>query len=357
MKGFDFILGSEGKGEPGERAPGAEMAEAREDEVYDLIIVGGGPAGLSAAVYAARKRLRVLLVSKDIGGQVLLTSEVENYIGYQYIDGRELIEKFRTQVEQFPIAMALGEEVISIAAKDPASAGGPQGGGLRRLFAVRTASGRSFSGKSLIVATGKRSRPLNVPGERELIGRGVSYCATCDAPLFGGQHVAVVGGGNSAFTAVNDLVKIAEKIYVINVLPNWQADQVLIDRAMASGKVEGLAGYEVKEIVGRGRVEAIRVASKEKGEEKEIPVKGVFIEIGLIPNSEPVKGFLETNKYGEIIVDCGCETSQEGVFAAGDVTTVPEKQIIVAAGEGAKAALGAYKYLLMESGGVLKWQC
>ncbi|MCD6166439.1 FAD-dependent oxidoreductase [bacterium] len=301
--------------------------------MYELIIIGGGPAGLTAAVYSARKRIDTLLVTKDIGGQVVLTAEVENYMGYEYITGKELIEKFKQQVYQFPIAIKENTEVIQIEKED-------------KIFTVGTSAGENYRSKAIIIASGKRSRPLNVNGEKELVGRGVSYCSVCDAPLFAERDVAVIGGGNSGLTAVVDLIKIAHKIYLIEFLPSLMADSVLVDRAEKSGKVEIFSGYEVVEILGKEKVSSIKIKSRQTGGIEILTVQGVFIEIGLIPNSGFVKDVVKLNDRGEIIVDCACRTNMSGVFAAGDVTTVPEKQIVVAAGEGAKAALGAYGYLL-----------
>lgn len=322
--------------------PEKEKRAGIEEGPYELLIIGAGPAGLTAAVYAARKRLKTLLLSKDLGGQPLLTSEIENYMGYQYITGPELMAKFHEQVRQFPIAMAIGEEAVRLT-----SGSGEEG------FTVITRAGKSFQAKAVIIATGKRPRELGVPGEKELVGRGVSYCAVCDAPLFAGREVAVIGGGNSALTAAIDLIKIAEKIYLIHRSQQLKADPSLVERASASGseKVVSLLGYQVKEILGEERVKGIIIESKEDGGPRELPVEGVFIEIGLLPNSDPASGLVELNKEGEIVVDCACRTSVPGIFAAGDVTTVPEKQIIVAAGEGAKAALSAYNYLLQSEEG------
>jgi alkyl hydroperoxide reductase subunit F len=311
-----------------------EGEKAIPGKLYDLIIVGAGPAGMTAAVYAGRKKLDTLVISKDVGGQTLLTSEVENYMGYQYVTGPELMKKFEEQVRQFPIALLIGEEVSNLSREGD-------------HFVVSTASDKKFSSRAVIIASGKRPRPLNVPGEKELIGRGVSYCATCDAPLFGGMDVAVIGGGNSAFTAVNDLTKYARKIYLIDIMPEPIADPILVEKARESGKVEFFPEHMVKEIKGTVRVEGIVISSKGSGKDRMLPVSGVFIEVGLIPNSQFVKDLVELNQAQEIIVNCNCETSVKGIFAAGDVTTVPEKQIIVAAGEGAKAALSAYKYLMM----------
>ena len=324
-KGFGIVL------------PGKER-RFKEGHRYDLAIVGGGPAGLTAAVYAARKNLDAVLISKDIGGQTLLTSDIENYMGYQYVSGRELAAKFEEQVKRYPIDVAVGEEVARVA---------PEDGG----FVVTTSTNREVRARAVIVATGKRSRALGVPGERELVGRGVSYCAVCDAPLFPGKDVIVVGAGNSGATAVVDLLKIARRIYVVDVLPDWRADPVLVDRIRAAGEmVQPFFGHEVVEIKGESRVEGIVIKDRGSGQVRELPVQGVFIEIGLIPNSEPVKGVAELNRWGEIVVDCKCQTSVPGLFAAGDVTTVPEKQIIIAAGEGAKAALSAYAYLIGQEG-------
>ena len=306
-------------------------------EPYELLIIGGGPAGMTAAVYSARKQIRTLLVSEDLGGQLLWTSDIENYMGYQYITGRELTDKFKSQMEQFPIVdIIVGDSVGKLAREDD-------------QFVATMASGRKYIGKTVIIASGKRSRPLNVPGERELIGRGVSYCATCDAPLFKGKDVAVIGGGNSGLTAVVDLMGIASKIYVVNISPTWQADPVIVEKTEGAENVTPLLSHRVTSIRGENVVTGITVESLGTQESKELSVQGVFIEIGLLPNSEFVSNLVQLNRWGEIIVDCGCRTNVPGVFGAGDVTSVPEKQISVAIGEGSKAALSAYKYLLMHT--------
>ncbi len=319
---------------PGEgERPEERYHQPQDGASYDLIIIGGGPAGMTAAVYAARKRLSTALLSMDLGGQILVTSDVENYLGYHYISGRELVDKFETQVKQYPIDMGLGEEVVRVA---------PLDGG----FSVETKGGNKYQGKVIIIATGKRYRPLNVPGEKELVGHGVSYCATCDGPLFKGKNVAVVGGGNSAFTAVADLLPIANSIYVVNIAAAWQADAILLERADKSDKVETFLEHQVTGIQGEARVTGITIQPLKEGAEKTLEVEGVFVEIGLLPNSEFLKGVVELNSFNEVVIDCDCHTSVIGIFAAGDVTMVPEKQIIVAAGEGSKAALTAYDYLL-----------
>jgi alkyl hydroperoxide reductase subunit F len=312
----------------------AQDRVSQSGEAYELLIIGGGPAGMTAAVYSARKQIRTLLVSKDLGGQLLWTSDIENYMGYQYITGRELTDKFRSQMEQFPIVdIIVGDSAEKLAREDD-------------QFVAMTASDRKYIGRTAIIASGKRSRPLNVPGERELVGRGVSYCATCDAPLFKGKDVAVIGGGNSGLTAVIDLMGIASNIYVVNISPAWQADPILVEKTKDAENVIPLLSHRVISIRGENVVTGITVESLETQESKELPVQGVFIEIGLLPNSEFVSDLVQLNGWGEIIVDCACRTNVPGVFGAGDVTSVPAKQISVAIGEGSKAALSAYEYLL-----------
>jgi len=299
--------------------------------MYDLIVVGGGPAGLSATVYAARKRLNTLLITKDIGGQVNWTTGVENYLGYQFIEGSELISKFQEQVNQFPIDQKIDSNV-SIVKKE------------QTHFEVITADGEKFLSKTILIATGKRPRRLNVPGETELTGRGVTYCSVCDGPIFAGQRVAVIGGGNSALEAALDMVKIAERVILVSSTP-LTGDPILIEKIAEAKNLSSFLEYEVKEIHGDKLVEGITIQSLKNKETKRLNVTGIFVEIGLVPNSELVKGLVTLNKAGEIPVDCQSETEIPGLFAAGDVTTVPEKQIVVAAGEGAKAALRAHRYL------------
>jgi len=299
--------------------------------VYDLIIIGGGPAGLAASVYAARKRLNTLLITVNIGGQINTTWGIENYLGYQFIEGPELISKFEAQVKQFPIDQKIGSRVTFIRKIE---------GGLE----VTADSGEKYQGKAVIFATGKNPKKLNVPGEKEFAGKGVSYCAVCDGTVFAGQKVAVVGGGNSAVTAALDMVKIAEYVNLVS-LTKLTADPVLIDKL---GEAKNLAVYpehQTLSIKGNQFVEGVVTKDVKSGTEKQLAVNGVFIEIGLVPNSDAVKGLLKLNKWGEVPVSCNTETEVPGLYAAGDVTDVPEKQIIIAAGEGAKAALQAHCYL------------
>ncbi len=297
----------------------------------ELIIIGGGPAGMTAAVYAARKRIDALLLSKDIGGQVLTTTGVENYMGYQYIEGFELMQKFEEQVKLFPLEQKIGQGVAGLSQLDAG-------------FEVTIDSGESHQAKAVIVATGKRPRPLNVPGEEQLRGRGVTYCAICDGPLFTGQKVAVIGGGNSALEAADDMVKIAQYVYLVSLTP-FTGDRILIDKVRDDSNLTAFLEHEVVAIEGESRVEAIAIRDLKSGEENRLQVGGVFIEIGLIPNSELARGIARLNELGEIEVNSANETGVPGLFAAGDVTNVLEKQIVVAAGEGAKASLQAHKYI------------
>jgi alkyl hydroperoxide reductase subunit F len=299
--------------------------------MYELIIIGAGPAGMTAAVYAARKKLNALLLSHNIGGQVLSTSGIENYMGYQFIEGSELMRKFEEQVRQFPLDMKIGGKVTNLSRTNSG-------------FEVKTDKGESYHARAVIIATGKRPQHLDVPGEKNLRGRGVTYCAICDGPLFAGENVAVIGGGNSALEAANDMVKIADHVYLVSLTP-FTGDQVLIDKVKNVSNLTMLLQHEVLEIKGEGRVEKVKVRDLKSKQEKELDVSGIFIEIGLIPNSEPFKGIVRQNQAGEIEVNCNNETGIPGLFAAGDVANVPEKQIVVAAGEGAKAALRAHRYL------------
>ena len=299
--------------------------------MYDLMIIGGGPAGLAAAVYAARKKIDTLLISNDIGGQVNWTLGVENYLGYQFIEAPELIEKFQTQVSQFPVDQKIGYRVSRLEEIE---------GG----FEAVTETKETYQSRAAIFATGKRPRTLNVPGEIELTGRGVTYCAICDGPIFAGQKVAVLGGGNSALEAALDMVKIAEHVNLVS-LTQLTGDAILIDKLSGAKNLGIFTEYQTERIEGDKLVEAIIIKDLKSEKSKRLEVTGIFIEIGLVPNSDPVRSLIELNKQGEVPVSCSCETSLPGLYAAGDVTDVPEKQIIVAAGEGSKAALQAHRYL------------
>jgi NADH-dependent peroxiredoxin subunit F len=297
--------------------------------MYDLIIIGAGPAGITAAVYAARKKINLLVISKDIGGQAAWSGDIENYTGYQFISGPELAAKFEEHMRKFAIALKEQEAVTGIV-RD------------KRGILVKTEKGE-YQAASVIIASGKRTRELGVPGEKEFKNKGLTYCATCDGPLFAGKNVAVIGGGNSALDAAIQLMRIARHTHIINIAPELSGDAVMQEQINASPLVTLMNNAQVTAILGNKMVNAIQI--KREGRLETIPVEGVFVEIGLIPNSEFSAG-LEKNQLGEIKVNCRNETNLKGVFAAGDVTDVPEKQIIIAAGEGSKAALSAFRYLV-----------
>jgi alkyl hydroperoxide reductase subunit F len=298
------------------------------DNMYDLIIIGAGPAGITAAVYAARKRINTLVITKDIGGQAAWSGDIENYTGYQFVTGPELVSKFEEHLRQYAVSLKENEEALEFKK-------------IGDLISVKT-NKNIYETKTLIIASGKRSRQLNVPGEKEFRNKGLTYCATCDGPLFSGKDVAVIGGGNSALDAALQLMSIANHVYIINITSAFSGEEIMIQKVEQSKITTILHDARVTGITGDRFVTGITI--QRQGKEEKLSIQGVFIEIGLIPNSEFVKD-LGKNQYGEIMVSPHNETSIPGVFAAGDVTDVPEKQIIIAAGEGSKAALGAFKYL------------
>jgi len=302
--------------------------------IYDVIITGGGPAALTAAVYCMRKGVKTGLITLDVGGQVAETSVVENYMGYNHIEGISLVQRFKEQVEQFEIGFLQGYKATRVIDGD--------------IKRVACEDGNTYQAKSLIITTGKRWRRLNVPGEAELTGKGVAYCAICDAPLFKDKDVMVVGGGNSAVEAAIDLAKLATSVTVVQLLPHLTADKVLQDELSKFTNVLILFEHEVRTIHGTQSVDAVTLYDTKNKKETKSKVQGIFIEIGLIPNTELVKDVVALNHNDEIIIDCNCRTSRPGIFAAGDVTSVPYKQIIIAAGEAAKAALSACEYVLLK---------
>jgi len=299
--------------------------------VYDLVIIGAGPAGMTAAVYAARQKARTLLLASDVGGQLNWTLGVENYMGYQFIEGIELIRKFEEQVRKFPIDIKIGRAVESVIR-------------VHDGFEIRDVDGAKYLGRTAIICSGKRPKMLNVPGEEMLRGRGLTYCEVCDGPLFQDMDVAVIGGGNSALEAAIDMTKIAKHIYIVSLTP-LTGDNILKEKAMDASNITIMTEHQTMEVLGEGMVSGIRVKDMKGGKERVLGVGGVFIEVGLIPNSDFVRGMLTLNEIGEILINCACETGVPGLYAAGDVTNVPAKQIVVAAGEGAKAALQAHLYL------------
>jgi alkyl hydroperoxide reductase subunit F len=297
--------------------------------MMDLIIIGAGPAGITASVYAARKRMDFLVISKDIGGQTAWSGDIENYTGYQFITGPELTAKFEEHMRQYNITVKENEEVKEVKKVD-------------NTISVTSDKAR-YEAKTVIIASGKRTRELNVPGEKEFKNRGLTYCATCDGPLFSGKDVAVIGGGNSGLDATLQLMRIARHIYLINIAPKITGDAVMEEQVRKSDSVTLLNSAEVTRVTGDRFVTGITI--KTEGKEETLSVGGIFVEIGLVPNS----GFapdVEKNQLGEIKVNVRNETNIPGILAAGDVTDVLEKQIIIAAGEGSKASLSAFRYMV-----------
>lgn len=301
------------------------------EKIYDVIIIGGGPAGMTAAVYCLRKGMATGLVTRQVGGQMAETAGIENYLGYRYINGMDLTDKFHEQVTQFGIDFENNANVTGI--KD----------GL--IKEVLLDNGRVFKTRTVIIASGKLSRKLNVPGEIEKIGHGVAYCAICDAPFYKDKKVVVAGGGNSGVGAAIDLALVATHVTIVQRRDRLIADQVLADKLKNYANVEIVLGHAVTEIAGDGKVEAVIAQNRQTGELLTIPADGIFVEIGSIPNSDLAKGVVAMNENHEIVIDEYCRTDKPGIFAAGDVTDVPYKQIIIACGEAAKAALSASDYI------------
>jgi alkyl hydroperoxide reductase subunit F len=264
------------------------------------------------------------------------TAEVENYLGFPSIRASDLVARFKEHIMGFDIPVSMGISIAEVRRK-------------KDNFEVLMEDGTSFFGHTVIFATGKRHRALTVPGEKELVGKGVAYCATCDAPLYKDKKVVIVGGGNSAFTTALDLLRLNAEAVVVNFLSGWQADEAIQQRVRKFGKVQFLDYHEIVRVEGRDKLETVITRDRGSGEEKRIEANGLFVEIGLLPNSDPVKKLAGLNEHGEVVVDCYCRTDIPGLFGAGDVTDVPHKQIIISAGEGAKAALSAYDYLIKKS--------
>jgi len=299
-------------------------------KIYDLIILGCGPAGITAAIYSARKKIDFIVISKDVGGQTVYSSSVENYTGYQVITGAELALKFKEHLDMFDIDLKMPEVVKNVRKEN-------------NIFVVTTDKDVYYS-KSVIVATGRVPRSLGLQNEEKFKGRGLTYCATCDAPLFKDKDVLVVGGGNSALDAVIQLTKYANNIYIADIAEQLKADPIMIEKAFSYPKLKYFPKSKVVEIIGEKFVEGVILENIDNKSRTELKLQGIFVEIGSIASSEFVD--VAKTKDGEIIVDCACRTSVEGLFAAGDVTNVFAKQVIIACGEGAKAAISAFEYIV-----------
>lgn len=314
-----------------------KIVVASENHVYETIIVGGGPAGMSAAIYSARKGLDALMIAKKMGGQIENTASVDNYLGMPNQSGPDMAEAFRHHVESYPIAEALGSNVVRIS-----RANGD--------FIVATEDNRHFRGKSVIYCAGKEYDRLGVPGEDVFLGKGIGFCATCDAPLYRGKRVAVVGGGNSAFTAARDLLSFASEIHLIHRKNEFKADAALVEDVINRKNVTLHKGMTVYAFLGKEELTGVSLESVDGKNRYDINVDGVFLEIGLTPNTAPLKELIELNEKGEVPVGKDQSTRVEGLFAAGDVTDVEEKQISIAVGHGAIAALAAHTYLAARGG-------
>ena len=301
--------------------------------MQDSVVIGGGPAGISASIYLARKGLKVALVTENIGGQVKETLGIENMISVSETSGKKLTGDMHSHLNDYNIQVKEHFKVNEI-----------QKGTFKTVV---LSSGEKIKTKTIVVATGARWRELGVPGEKENLGNGVAYCPHCDGPFFKGKDVAVVGGGNSGIEAALDLSGIVNKVSVLEFMPNLKADNILVEKAVSKDNISIIKNAQVKLITSEnGKVNGLNYVDRNTSKEKTIKLDGIFVQIGLIPNSQFLNGVVDLNKHGEIIVNENGETSEKGIFACGDVTTVPYKQIIIAMGEGSKAALGAFDYLI-----------
>jgi len=302
--------------------------------IFDTIIIGGGPAGITAAIYAVRKNLKVLLLTKDIGGQAALSGDIENYPGFSVITGENLAKQFRVELVNFEddgLWVKEGVEVIDLGGADPD-------------FIVKTSDGNQYHSMTVIIASGRIPKMLNIKGEKELFGKGVATCATCDAPFYKDKDVVVVGGGNSALDAAFSLIKVARSVVIINNVEALRGDEILLKNVTSSPKVKVLNNHEALEILGDKAVGGIKIKDKISGEEKVLPVSGVFIEIGWTPSTSFDK-LTDKNDIGEIEVDAFGATSVPGIYAAGDVNNLWGEQIVIAAGEGSKTALRVAEHI------------
>lgn len=301
--------------------------------LQDVVVVGGGPAGVSAAIYSARKGLNVTLIADRLGGQVKDTMGIENLISVPKTTGPQLAGALQAHMNDYDISLREHLKVVEV-----------KQGDIKTLI---LSTGEEILTKTIIIATGAKWRELGVPGEKENIGNGVAYCPHCDGPFFKGKNVAVIGGGNSGIEAALDLANIVKSVTVFEFMPELKADKVLVNQVDATPNIKVLKNVATKSVKATGgKVSAIEYIERETNIVKEMPLDGVFVQIGLVPNSEFLGNLVEKTKYGEVVINEKCQTSEAGIYACGDVTTVPYKQIIIAMGEGAKASLSAFEYLL-----------
>ncbi|MET3998431.1 alkyl hydroperoxide reductase subunit F [Marinobacterium sp. MBR-109] len=310
-----------------------KAAELNEREPYEVLIVGGGPAGASAAIYAARKGIRTGLVAERFGGQVMDTVGIENFISVPYTEGPKLVASLEQHVNEYEVDVITEQSAAKLTKGE--------------LIEVELASGATLKSRSVILATGARWREMNVPGEQEYRGKGVAYCPHCDGPLFKGKSVAVIGGGNSGIEAAIDLAGLVKDVTVLEFSDTLRADSVLVKKAESLPNIKIIKQAMTTEVLGDGnKVIGLKYKDRKTDESHVVDVAGIFVQIGLVPNSEWLKNTLELTERGEIVIDSHGATSMPGVFAAGDVTATPYKQIIISMGSGSTAALGAFDYLI-----------
>ncbi len=315
----------------------ASEDDAEQLEQQDVTIIGAGPAGVAAAIYTARKGLKITMVADRIGGQVKDTQDIENLISVPLTTGSELSANFQKHLHEYDITLREHVSVKEISET------------VDENYRIHLNTGETFETRSIILATGAQWRKLGVPGEEENVGKGVAYCAHCDGPFFKGKEISVVGGGNSGIEAALDLAGIVKHVTVLEFADELKADQVLINKAKEKDNIEFITGAATKEIKATdGKVSSIVFEDRSTGKTHERDLSGVFVQIGLVPNTAFIKGFVDLNRFGEIEIDERCHTDRRGIFACGDVTTVPFKQINIAMGEGSKAALSAFEYLVMQ---------
>ncbi|WP_151733493.1 alkyl hydroperoxide reductase subunit F [Paenibacillus tengchongensis] len=311
---------------------GPDASELSDKEPFDVLVVGGGPAGASAAIYAARKGIRTGIVAERFGGQIMETLGIENFIGTKYTEGPKLAASLEEHVKEYEIDVMKTQRAKRLEKKEH--------------IEIELENGAVLKSKTVILSTGARWRNVGVPGEAEFKNKGVAYCPHCDGPLFAGKHVAVIGGGNSGIEAAIDLAGIVSHVTVLEFMPELKADSVLQQRLYSLPNVTVHKNVQTKEITGNDKVNGITYIERDTGTEQHIELEGVFVQIGLVPNTDWLEGTLERTRFGEIIVDNHGATSIPGVFAAGDCTNSPYKQIIISMGSGATAALGAFDYLI-----------
>ena len=321
-------------------AAARDAAKLNQKAPFDVLVVGSGPAGAAAAIYAARKGIRTGILAERFGGQMMDTLSIENFISVQETEGPKLSAALEAHVRQYDVDVMALQRAAAI--KPAEQAGG--------LIEVTLENGAVLKSRAVILATGARWREMNIPGESEYKTKGVAFCPHCDGPLFKGKKVAVVGGGNSGVEAAIDLAGIVEHVTLLEFMPEMKADAVLQDKLRSLKNVDILTNVQTTEVIGDGtKVAGLRYKDRASNEEHQLDPAGIFVQIGLLPNTDFVKGTVELSKFGEIVVDARGATNVPGVFAAGDCTTVPYKQIIISMGEGAKASLSAFDYLIRNS--------